>query len=122
MAIYIFEHPETKERVEVSQRMNQEHRYVDEQGTEWQRVWVAPNASIDTQIDPFSEQQFVDKTRGKGMKLGDLWDESARMSKIRQKRTGVDPVKAKYLKDYSKKRKGTKHLDDPSRKIEISGS
>lgn len=122
MAIYMFEHPETKEQTEVCQRMGEEHRYVDDQGTEWDRIWFAPNAAIDTQIDPFSQKQFVDKTKEKGMKLGDLWDESARMSKIREKRTGTDPVKAKYLKDYRKKRKGTKHWEDPSRKIEISGS
>lgn len=122
MAIYIFEHPESKEKIEVSQRMGDEHTYVDEQGVEWVRVWVAPNASIDTNIDPYSQKQFVEKTEGKGMKLGDLWDESARMSKIRAKRSGTDPIKDKYLKNYRQKRKGTKHLDDPSRKIEISGS
>ena len=78
--------------------------------------------TIDTNIDPYSQKQFVEKTEGKGMKLGDLWDESARMSKIRAKRSGTDPIKDKYLKNYRQKRKGTKHLDDPSRKIEISGS
>ena len=112
--LYIFEHPDTGEIVEVIQRMKDKHEYVDEEGTEWKRVFTSPGATIDTQVDPFSNTQFVDKTRGKGMTMGQLWDESAEASRKREKTLGKDPVKEKYFKNYSKNRNGMKHEKDPS--------
>jgi hypothetical protein len=112
--LYIFEHPKTGEIIELVQRMKEEHKYTDEEGVRWKRVYTSPGATIDTHINNFSNKEFVDKTRGKGMTMGQLWDESAEASKKREKTLGKDPVKEKYFKDYSKRRSGMKHKQDPS--------
>jgi hypothetical protein len=42
--------------------------------------------------------------------MGDLWDRSQELSDKRKKLySGEDPVKKKYYKDWSKKRKGKVH-------------
>ena len=70
---------------------------------------VNPNTSIDTQIDPWSTKDFVDKTKNKGGTLGDLFDKSAELSRKRASENGgVDPIKRKSEKTYSKDRKGLK--------------
>lgn len=89
--------------------MQDEHVY-EEDGVKWERVFTVPQASIDANIDPFNQQQFIDKTGSKNGSVGDVWDRSAELSAKRaEKAGGVDPVKAKYYKDYSKKRKGKPH-------------
>ena len=109
MPLYIFQHPKTKETKEVLQSMKHDHTYVDEKGVEWNRVWVNPHASIDTQIDPWSSKDFVAKTENKGGTVGDLWDKSKELTRKRaQENGGVDPVKVKSDKDYSKERNGMK--------------
>ena len=42
--------------------MKDKHVFIDDQGVEWRRVWRAPNAAMDTQIDPHSSKDFVEKT------------------------------------------------------------
>ena len=116
MPIYEYQHPDTGETIEVDQKMNDFHIYIDYQGTEWKRVYSVPNASIDTQIDDFSSNEFVNKTKGKGMTMGQLWEESKQASNRREKMLGEDPVKKKYFKNYSKKRSGMKHEKDPAKK------
>lgn len=109
MPIYIYKHPEHEEYEEVFQGMNDKHEYTDEFGTKWERVFLAPNAMVDSDIDPFSEQSFLDKTKNAGT-VGDLWDRGAEMSHKRaMKNDGVDPLRNQYFKDYSKARKGAKH-------------
>ena len=115
MPVYSFRHPGTEIIIEEVQKMNDPHVYVDENGVEWERVFAAPNTSIDTKIDGCSSQDFVDKTRGKGMTMGQLWDESAAASEKRESKLGHDPVKKEFFKKYSEKRKGMKHQDDSSR-------
>ncbi len=114
MPIYVYEHPETKECVEILQGMNEAHEYQDEDGVYWNRVFTSPNAAIDLDSDPFSHSQFVEKTKNGGT-MGDLWDRSAEMSAKRAAQSGgVDPYKKQYFKDYSSKRGGEKHLSDPT--------
>ena len=95
--------------------MNDPHEYfgeADELNEPWQRVFTIPNASIDTQIDPFNSNQFVDRTGSKKGSYGDMLDYSSEMSQRRADQAGgVDPVKEKYFKEYSKKRKGAKHFE-----------
>tara|TARA_A100001037_G_C14999453_1_gene566302 strand:- start:354 stop:701 length:348 start_codon:yes stop_codon:yes gene_type:complete len=114
MPTYVFEHPESGETIEVVQKIKEPHVYVDEDGLEWNRVFTVPNANIDTEIDPFSSREFAEKTKNKSQNLGDLWDRSKELSEKREKTLGHDPVKKKYFKDYSKKRKGMKHPKDKS--------
>ena len=115
MPVYLFQNPKTKEIVEIVQKMSDPHEYTDEEGVKHKRVYTLPNASIDTQIDPFSSREFVDKTKDKGITMGELWDASQDASEKREKVLGKDPVKEKYFKNYSKKRRGLKHKDDPSK-------
>jgi hypothetical protein len=112
MPIYIYKHPEQEEYTEVFQTMMEDHVYFDSEGLEWKRVFTTPNMSIDSQIDPYSSKEFVEKTGGKKGTMGDMMDYSKEMSHIRaEKNGGIDPVKEKYYKDYSAKRNGAKHID-----------
>jgi hypothetical protein len=39
MPLYTFQHPKTKEVIEITQSMTEKHIYVDSEGVEWSRVW-----------------------------------------------------------------------------------
>jgi len=115
MPVYVYKHPDTDQTIELVQKMNEEHAYVDKEGVKWQRVWQTPNTMIDSDIDPFSQEQWNNKTKdGKGS-VGDLWDRSRELSEKRKKALGHDPIKDKYFRDYSKKRRGLKHSKDPGK-------
>ena len=103
MPIYEYEHPETKETIEVIQGMTDKHIFVDDQGTVWHRVWNKPNAAIDSDIDPFSKDDFLKATAKKGMTAGDMMDLSEKLSKQREKSRGLDPIKDKTVTAYEKK-------------------
>lgn len=107
MPMYLFIHPDTEEVREEFQKMNEPHVYIDEKDIEWRRVYTPLNVSTDSNTDPFSSRQFVEKTRGKNLSVGDLWDMSADMAiKREQKAGGKDPIKEKHDKKENKKRKG----------------
>ena len=121
MPIYIYHNLETDEYREIVQSMKEKHEYFGENGDEksWKRVFTVPQASIDSVIDPFNTQQFVDKTYSKKGTYGDLIDRSAELSDKRaQAAGGLDPVKEKYFENYSKARKGAKHPDQFKKKFE----
>ena len=118
MPLYTFKHPENDEYVEVVQRMNDEHSYVDPDGLKWKRVFHVPQMAMATKIDPFSQAQFVRSGDGKNDTIGDMWDRSKEMSERRAEQNGgVDPVREKALKDYSKERGGAKHPSEFKKKI-----
>ena len=109
MPIYVYKHPEKEEYIEVLQGMNDEHVY-EQDGLAWERVFLAPNASIDSDVDPFNGRQFVDATAAKKGTMGDMLDYSKELSQKRASvNGGVDPVKEKYYKKYSDERNGAKH-------------
>jgi hypothetical protein len=108
MPLYTFEHPQTGKTKDLLFGMNDKKEHTDEDGTLWKRVWHIPEASIDANIDPFSQGQFREKTNTKGT-MGELMERSAELSAKRSDKLGYDPVKQKYFKEYSKKRNGTKH-------------
>jgi hypothetical protein len=110
MPIYIFKNPNTGKSVLISQAMNDLHKY-SEDGVEFERVFTSPNTRFDSEVDPFSEKQFVEKTGKMKGTLGDIWDYSKEMSEKRSKTTGVDPVREKAEAAYSKKRRGMKHKE-----------
>ena len=120
MPIYIFKHPQTGETREIIQGMNDAHEY-ESDGVKWERVFINPNAAIDTNsnADPFSEKDFVKVTANKkGEKIGDIWDRSTELSEKRKDKVGAaDPVMKKYYENWSKKRKGKKH----PKSYELSG-
>jgi hypothetical protein len=111
MPVYQYSHPEYPIVIEVVQSMKDPHVYIDDEDVEWQRVWSAPNASIDTQVDPFDSKAFVDSTKNKKGTMGDLWDQAKEASEKRTDKLGHDPIKQKYFKNYSKGRKGMKHMN-----------
>ena len=109
MPIYVYKHPDHEEYEEVFQGMNDEHVY-EKGGVKWERVFLAPNASVDSEIDPFNNRHFIDATANKKGSMGDMMDMSKELSEKRAaQRDGVDPVKQKYFDNYSKERKGAKH-------------
>ena len=112
MAIYIYKHPDQEKYIEEVQGMNDKHVYFDSDGLEWKRIFTIPNASIDSQIDPHSSKDFVNKTANKKGSMGDIMDYSKDLSHQRaEKNGGIDPIKENYYKDYSSKRNGAKHMD-----------
>jgi len=119
MPIYLFKNPKTGSIKEVVQRMSENHTY-SENSVEWQRIFTIPQSSIDTHIDAFSESGFRDKTSNKKETLGDLMDRSKELSEKRKDIAGEDPVQKKFFEDYSKTRKGKKHVKDPSREIKFN--
>ena len=108
MPLYTFEHPISGELQDIVFGINDDKIFIDEQGVKWNRVFLAPNVSIDTDVDPFSKNQFLEKTSGAGT-VGELMDRSRDMSEKRKQKLGYDPVQKEYFKKYSEKRSGNKH-------------
>ena len=103
MPEYIYEHPNTHDTIEIMQGMNDSHEYIDDNGLEWKRVFSAPNANFDTQVDPFSQSDYRKATENKKGTLGDLMDYSKDLSEQRaQKAGGIDPVAEKHHKEHEK--------------------
>jgi len=102
MPYYLFSHPQTEEICEIFFHMNDEKIYIDKNGIKWNREFSVPQASIDTNIDPYSSSAFVEKTRKAGT-VGELFDLSKEMS---EKRGGKknDPMKKTHEKQWKKDR------------------
>lgn len=108
MPLYTFEHPTTGEQQDIIFSINDDKIFVDESGIKWNRIFLAPNVSVDAGIDPFSKNQFLDKTNKQGT-VGEIMDISREMSDKRKSKLGYDPIQKEYFKKYSEKRSGTKH-------------
>ena len=113
MPLYIFRHPVTDEEKDIFFHMDDEKTYIDGDGIKWNRVFTTSQISLDTQLDPYSKQDFLNKTSTAGT-VGDLWDRSKELHQKRVDKDGVDPLRSKYFKKYSKDRNGAKHPEDPS--------
>lgn len=118
MGQYVFKHPTLEKYVEVVQRMNEKHIYIDSEGIEYERVWRVPQMAMDLKMDPFSKNDFL-KRMNKRCKVGDMMDESAELSEKRAKIAGKDPLKEKIFTDYEKKT-GHEHPESISKNIETS--
>ena len=57
MPLYRFKNPETGEEVEVFQSMKDDHSY-SENGIDYERVFLIPNASIDAKIDGLNPDYY----------------------------------------------------------------
>lgn len=121
MPEYIYKHPQKDKYISLIQKISEDHCYIDESNVKWERVFTSPNISIDKNIDPFSEKQFLEKTKNLKGNVGDLIDASQEMSEKRSKEFGgKDPFKDKFFKKYSDNRKGRLHPKDNKRKKKIS--
>lgn len=116
MPNYLFENERNGLIIEVFQSMSQEHRYIDEDGYEWRRLYSIPQMSVDTQFDPMNPRDFVEKTGKKKGNLGNVFDQSRELSEKREKLIGKDTVKEQYQADWSKKRGGRKFFDTAANK------
>jgi|APGre2960657505_1045072.scaffolds.fasta_scaffold447047_1 predicted nucleic acid-binding Zn ribbon protein len=105
MPTYLYKNPKTEETLEITQGVNDKHEYIDSDGLKYERVFTAPTMSVDTSGSS-NEKDFARKTASKKDSIGDLWDRSKEESQKREKVFGKDPVKEKYLSDYSATRKG----------------
>ena len=111
MPLYTFSHPETGEIIDLIFGMNDEKKYIDKDNIEWSREYHTPQVNGVGIIDPWSNSDFVDATKGKGT-LGDLLDRSTEMSNRRADQNGgIDPVKEKVYNNYGKTRNGSIHPD-----------
>jgi hypothetical protein len=101
MPIYTYQHPKTGKTIDICQSMIEEHVYVDDNGTKWNRVFYPVTFAFDTKLDPHDAKAFVKKT-DKGGTIGDIMDLSKEMS---EKRGGDknDEIKVKYSKNREKK-------------------
>ena len=114
MPIYLFQHPDTEEVIEVVQGMNEKHAFTDNKGVVWERVWLAPQAVVDGKINCWSSQKFSEKIGETKGSMGDVYSRSAELSAQRASEAGgIDPVKTKFFDDYSNTRKGKRHPQDP---------
>ena len=110
MPLYVFENPETGEIKDIFFHMNDEKEYIDENQLKWTRIYGNPQLSTTSSIDPWSNDDFVNKTADMKGTVGDLLDRSAELSSKRaEQHNGVDPLKSEYFKKYSKERQGAKH-------------
>lgn len=116
MPIYIYKNPETGETKEIIQTMKEDHVY-SQDGIEWKRVYLSPNASIDTKSE--TPEQFIEKTGNMKGTLGEMMDYSEELSQKRASKSesGEDPIKRKHFDEYEKK-VGKKHLQDKKKTIE----
>ena len=124
MPLYLYENKETGEVLEVLQGMNDTHEYNGEDESEkglWRRVYVNPNMSTDTKLDPFSESSFRASTVGKNDTYGELFERSAEASEMRaQQAGGIDPVKQKSYDNYRNKTNGKLHPSEQKEKFNKS--
>ena len=108
MPAYVYKNPKIEEYVELTQTMSEEHKFIDDFGVEWERVFFSPKVSISTNNDG-SKESFMSATQKK-CSLGDLWDASAAASEKREKTYGKDSIKDKFHSDYGEKTNGKKIL------------
>lgn len=115
MPIYTYRNPQNHSEIEeVHQGMNDAHVYCKD-GVEWERVFTIPNAAVDSKT-PQTKNDFMDVTSRKKGTVGDMQDLSTEMSQKRAEQSldGKDPIKTRYFKEYSEKRRGRKHHMDKS--------
>jgi len=121
MPVYVYKHPSKEEFIELVQSMNEEHVYIDDSGLKWKRVWINPQLNTDSNINPFDNAHFVNKTGNMKGSYGDMLDYSKELSDKRKSMNGgIDPVQQKYFKEYSKQRKGAKHPEEVKQKLKQS--
>lgn len=104
MPLYTYKNPKSGDLINVIQKMNDKHEYVDLDGVVCERVFESLSLSKDQSIDAFNEKDFARKTRDKNYNLGEMWKASNELSEKRKAITGKDEVKEKHLlKKYEKR-------------------
>ena len=116
--IYLFYNTKTEEYREIEMSMKDYAPYRGENNDEeeWERVYDVPQISMGNSTlktaNPYSQNEFVERTGKMKGTLGDMLDYSKDLSEKRaEDNGGIDPVKQKHFKEYEKKT-GKKHLAD----------
>jgi hypothetical protein len=110
MPEYLYQHPKSNKIISLIQSIHEKHEYQDNSGIKWTRVFTSPQLNTEGTLKAESSaRDFSEFTSKKKGTVGDLWDRSKELSDKREKVYGKDPIKNKYFKDWSKKRKGKKH-------------
>ena len=116
--IYLFHNKETDEYREIEMSMKEYAHYRGENNDEdcWERIYDTPQISMGNStsktVDPYSQNEFVERTGKMKGNFGNMLDYSKELSEKRAKdHGGTDPVKEKYFRNYEKKT-GKKHLAD----------
>ena len=76
MPLYDFKHPEREEYIELSFGMNEDKKYIDEDGTEWKRVFEVPNARPPNRS--FDPDKPIYDSKGREMRKVPITDEFLR--------------------------------------------
>lgn len=105
MPYYIFQSPVTHEIKEIFQHMEEPHIY-EEDNIKWQRIWLNPQANVDTKWNEDSPQNFVEQTAKKRGTINDLWLKSKELSEKRKQKHGIDTVEVEANKNYKKNHRG----------------
>ena len=124
--LYKFQNTKTGEIHEVEMSMKDYGPYKGPNGDDenWERVYEAPqiNMGVSTakSIDPWDNNSFVNRTKDMKGSYGEMLDHAKDLSDQRAKQslTGEDPLKKKYLKEYSDKREGKKHVSEMKKTVE----
>tara|TARA_R110000765_G_scaffold107221_1_gene197989 strand:- start:99 stop:485 length:387 start_codon:yes stop_codon:yes gene_type:complete len=119
MPLYTFENPDNGEIQDIFFHMDDDKTYIDGDGLTWKRVLMSPQLNTISSIDPWNNNDFVNKTAEMKGTVGDMLDKSAELSEKRAEgHGGVDPVKKEFFKNYSKERKGAKHPSEKGKSYE----
>lgn len=112
MPVYIYQNPKNKKIKEIVQSIHDKHEYIEDD-LKWDRIYTSPQVSTEEKLNINStSKDFARITGKKKGSFGDVFDASQELSEKRNKIYGKDPVKQKYFKDWSQKRKGKKHPKD----------
>jgi hypothetical protein len=110
MPEYLYQHPSNSKVISLVQSVNDKHEYIDSKGKKWNRIFTSPQINTQEKLSAnSSDKDFARVTSSQRSNVGDLFDRSEELSDKRKQIYGKDPIKDKYFKDWSKKRKGKKH-------------
>ena len=117
MPLYLFKHPNIESFAEVFFHMEDAKEYIDEDGVKWVRQYTSPQLNTESSIDPWDNNDFINKTQDSHGSVGDLMDRSKDFLTKERKKTVELAIKEKYYKDYSKSRNGALHPDKAKKGI-----
>lgn len=103
MPYYDFLNKKTGEIKSLFFRMNEEKKYIDSDGFEWERQFSIPCASIDTKNDPLDHKKNLQKIHNTKGTVGDMMDFSREQSEKREEKLGSDPLRNKVYENYKNK-------------------
>ena len=83
--------------------------------------FLAPHASVSTEVDPFNPNSFIEKTGNMKGTVGDMMSLSEELSEKRaaQSKDGKDPVKEKTLQKNIPRKEKAQNIPTHSKNLKI---